>query len=1201
MYSFIFGGAGSGKTYTAYKKIIDSSMEHPDRKHIVIVPEQNTLQAQIDIVSAHPRHATFNIDVVSFDRLAYKVFEELGISTLDMIDDLGKAIIIRRVAQEHGDGLLLYKKKFEQRGFVETMQSAISELMQYGIGIDEMWDIQTKPMDSHLRAKLHDISLIYDAFLKSIKDKYSTAEEKLDILARCIDSSSLFAGSTILLDGFTGYTPVQNRIIEKLLCMADHMYFTATFGEEVEPYHALSQESLFYMSSNMVAEITDMASRNSISHGEDIRLTTRPHPRFKSNEELDFLERHFLRYDGAVYDGRQSEDVCDERSKSDLQVVDTRISVDERAVKICKCMDAHEEIEYACEQIDFLVKKKEYKYRDIAIISTDLQGMSHLIKHEMILHDIPFYIDTNVDITENILTELLRASLECIADGYSYASFVRVMKALHSCKIANASRDEIARQIETISLVENYMLEMGIKGRNQIKKPWTVVFADMNGIDMDAINEYKDSVYELLEGIYIAFHKKNIKFGDITAALIKLMNEAIGEVDDTIFKNINDLDTSMTFEYEGIYHFICELFAYIERLLDGDDLDPSEYMDILDSALEAMAAGRIPQERDRVTVGDLIRTRLDDIKVLFVIGANDKLLIKASQKPSVLNDGDKLRLGALGVQLSETIKEDMYKQRYYLYRMLAAPSDYLYISYATKDSSGKSMMVSSVVKHIEKILGIDEIEYSIEDMYSSVSARRQIAHLLRESMRGELTELQTDRLELLVAWSHRDRRRSAFLEKMERASLYIYVDSNIGRLAARELFGDELRGSVTRFERYARCPYSFFIQYGLGLAQRKSRGLNTLDVGNLVHDVFEKIFREHKDLATYDEEKRQSIVELAANEIIASDDSRTYTSDAITRYITSRVVDMTVHALDVFARRLRGGSFTLYATEQKFSYLTEPDTMNIELGDGRRILLDGRIDRIDIYEDGDKIYVKIIDYKTGSTAWETKAVLDGTQIQLPLYMDAAVEKLSHRYSDKKIIPAAMFYEKIDDIIPLMDSKDVDESKILEKFMKDLLPSGIICKDTNIIRALATDEATESQIIPKTQKGKNANIVTHKYIEKMSEMVTRKLKQSGENILDGNITIAPLVDEKRDACKYCAYRSICGFDMRISGFKNRTIEIADDLSELEESNVEEAIIHVVDMDDETSASLDANEELSDTSLAKEPAKVDMTTAKEKKKS
>lgn len=337
---FIFGNSGSGKSHYLYEHIIQESIKYPNINYIALVPEQFTMQTQKELVLRHPRQGIMNIDVLSFARLAFRIFEETGEGRADVLDDEGKNLILRKAAGKVEDSLRVLKGNLKKPGYISEVKSVISELTQYNIqpdGMDAM--LEAVSDESYLYYKLQDIQTVYQEFEDYLADKYITKEELLDVLCGAVGKSEILKNSVIALDGFTGFTPVQNKVLREMLRHCRKVFVTVTLDEREDPYVLQDKYQLFAMSKQTVISLTKIAKEEKVWVEEPVCLYEKPVYRFRDNEPLAFLESELFRYGNKTYGCRQS------------------------AVRIYCARNPKEEVAAAAQRIRALVRKKGYRYR----------------------------------------------------------------------------------------------------------------------------------------------------------------------------------------------------------------------------------------------------------------------------------------------------------------------------------------------------------------------------------------------------------------------------------------------------------------------------------------------------------------------------------------------------------------------------------------------------------------------------------------------------------------------------------------------------------------------------------------------------------------------------------------------------------------------------------------------------------------------
>ena len=1106
-YRFYFGASGVGKTYRAFSDIIDEAQKNLEKNFFIIVPEQFTMQTQKDIVQMHPNHAVGNIDVLSFNRLAYRIFEELDIEDPEVLDELDKALILRKIANKVE--LKAWKKQFQKAGFINNIKSLISEFMQYDISDDFIKEqVNNSEVDSLLKIKLEDIYKLKTGFEDYIAGKYFTNEQILDILNENIVNSELLRNSIILFDGYTGFTPIQNRIVSNLMKVADEVRFSITLGKGVNPDIRLLESDLFFVSSKMILQINEMAKKENIKRLPDINLNTGSVYRFKNSNDLAFFEEHFLRYDG-----KKSKEVSD--------------------IEINYCMNPLDEIDFTANKILSLVKDKGYRYRDIAIIYGDLEDVSDALINRFHQLEIPYYLDEKMEVDNNELVEFINAFIAVISENFSYDALNRFLR------LGLLRFDK-----RLVSLLDNYLLETGIKGYKRLHSEFTYLPRSFGEDELKDINEFKDFALSKLDTLYSAISKSKINIKDALSALREIFEKE--NIEEKLQNIKPELEARNDFkrarEYEGIFDEVISLFDRLELVLEGESLTKKELSDLLYTGFEEIKLGMIPDRVDRVVIGDLKRTRLGSIKALFVCGANDGSLPTVKESGGLINDREKRKLKSLGFNLSDTVREDLYTGRFYLYQVLTKPSDKLFISFTGMDFEGKSLRQSILINMIKSIFVNIEIKNRKEaKIYSKFEAKEYLSENLRKLRAKEVVDEKFIRY--IATFFDKE-----FIKRLISATMYVYKDSKIGESAARELFGDELRVSVTRLENYNACPFEHFIRYGLGVEERQIHSFKASDIGTLVHDMLEKCFRyaksRDKKIAEMDESALFALVDEAVSENMASEKNSIFKESNKSKYQLEKIVRMTKLTMLVLSKQLEAGNFEPKYFEKSFSESDNLEALNIELKNNAKMYLRGKIDRVDTYVDEDATLVKIIDYKTGNMKWELDMPFYGRALQLVIYLDAVMEQLTKE--GKEVLPAAFFYYHIDE--PFLTR---DEAKKENAFLSKLKPMGIVNTDLNIIKHLDKSIETGSDVIPVLLKkdgsiSKTSSVASTDRINLLRKYVRQKAKNTAENILSGEISITPSLRGGRSSCEYCPYSAICGFDEGIEGFVyNNLVKIKDD--------------------------------------------------------
>lgn len=1090
---FVFGPSGSGKSSYLYQHVIQESMKYPERNYIVLVPEQFTMQTQKDLVMMHERKGIMNIDVLSFARLAYRVFEETGGGGLPVLDDEGKNLILRKIAGDYESELKMLGGHMKKQGYISEVKSVISEFTQYDIGKDEIERVmESAGESSRLYYKLADIRLLYRGFTDYLREKYITKEELLDVLSCEVKKSERLKNSTVVLDGFTGFTPVQDRLLGELMRHCREVIVTVTMDRRGNPYVYEHPYQLFALSKQMVTSLLQIAKQNKIPVEEPVELYDHVPWRFKEQEALAFLEKHLFRYGAGAYEKEQEQ------------------------VKLHLAKNPREEAYAVAEQVRRMMREDRYRLRDIGVIVSDMDVYADHLKQAFIKYDIPFFMDHKRSILLNSFVEYIRSVLHMAEQSFSYESVFRFLRT----NLAGFTYEEIDE-------LENYVIGLGIKGYKHWQEKWTRKLRGMAQEDLDKMNHYRRQLVEKVDGLIYVLRQRRKTVADITRAIYEFMVQENLQVrlaeQEELFKAKGEL--ALAREYAQIYRIVIELFDKFVELLGDEQVSLSEYCKLLDAGLEEARVGVIPPEVDQVVIGDMQRTRLKDIKALLFAGANDVYLPGALLRTGLLSELDREKFAREKLTLSAGGKEKAYVQKFYLYLNLTKPSEKLDIYYSKVSADGKSVRPSYLIQELQKLFPKlkvrDEERYLKEqELTENIGFDRMIREFVqkRHETDGAWCELYN--------WYKKNPKWQEKVERFLEAGYYRKPLDALTEEAAKRLYGEEFETSITRMERFAVCAFSHFLTYGLGLREREEYDFQAADLGNVCHRALErfsyKVEREAGDWLKLTEEKRKQYVEESVEEAIADYGNSILYSSSRNAYLIVRMKRMLEKTVWALTKQLAAGDFKPAAYELRFA--------------------NGKIDRVDTCEDGDCVYVKVIDYKTGSKSFDVTALYHGLQLQLMVYMDAALQMEQKKHPEKEILPAGVFYYRIQD--PLIDRPKEGEEQ--ESILKELKPDGMISLEKEVLEHLDHCMVGESSVIPvKYNKNgslsKSSKAASAQDFYLMMKYAVNKVEEIRQKILSGDVKVNPYRRGTETSCDYCSYRQICGFDTKMEGYRYREIE------------------------------------------------------------
>ena len=671
---FVLGSAGSGKSGYVFRKTVKEAQKNLKKNYYVVVPEQFTMQTQRELVRLQEKNSIMNIDVVSFQRLAYRIFDELGKTNMAVLEETGKNLVLRKVAEERMDDLCVMQGNMKKMGYISEVKSLISELTQYNIDPDTLETfIEEQNMPPAFSYKLQDILTMYRGFRSAISGMYITAEEVLEAFCDMAEESKLLQDAVLVFDGFTGFTPIQNNVLYRLMGIVSDIYVTVTIdpAEDIYSYHDMQE--LFAMSKKTVASLMKMAEEKHFEVTEPVVLKNPKADRFREAPVLRFLEQNLFRTRHHSYEKKDEKEI-------------------KEGIEILSLPNPRRELQYAAEEIARLVHTGAYRYRDFAIISGAIEEYGSYVPQIMEEFGIPFFLDTTKNILLHPFLEFVRSLLQVIEDNFSEEAMFRYLR----CGLSQISEDEI-------DLLENYVLAAGIRGKKKWEARFIYTTHEVTEEDLEALNELRIRVMEPFLELTAVFRKKGATVRECTTALyqfiVSLQIEQQLKYRENQYKEAKDLAKAK--EYAQIYRIVMDILDKMATLLGDEVMDISEYAKVLEAGFEAAKVGVIPGGYDCVMIGDIERTRLDDIKVLFIVGVNDGIVPKSDNRGGIISQLEREELAKNHMELAPTARERVFIQRFYLYLAVTKPSKKLYLTYARVGSDGSAKRPSYFIHMIE--------------------------------------------------------------------------------------------------------------------------------------------------------------------------------------------------------------------------------------------------------------------------------------------------------------------------------------------------------------------------------------------------------------------------------------------------------------------------------------------------------------------
>ena len=1122
---FIYGRAGTGKSKFCIDEIKNNIAEEADNKLILLVPEQYTFNTENKILKFIGERALLRTEVLSFKKMAHEVSEECGGRVKDIIKESGRNMLIHRVLNENIDSLDYFKKISREQGFNEIISEIISEFKKYNVDIDALRKIDEKVDSVELIQKLNELTIIYEAFNSKMHESYIDGDDELTLLSKKLLENDIYKGAEVWIDEFTSFTPQQLEIVRLLAKRCKRVNITLCM--ECKSLEGEDVTDVFNTINSTENNILKIMKENNLAYDEPIDLNNNIPYRFKDNLELKHIERYFFTYPFNEYDKG-----CNR-------------------VEIYKANNIYDEVDRVAKSIIELVREKGYRYKDISVVCRNIDDYEKVTSVIFNDYDIPYFLDKKTQLLSNPLIILISSAFEILFKNWSYESIFKYLKS-----------GLVGIENSYIDILENFILEHGIKGYK-----WTVeeIISEKWFNNNEELTKEKILISEIMHEIrtpLMTFHNKingKYKVRDICAAIYEFL------IDVKAFERINNwienfekigLEDKVK-EYSQVQSIVVDILDQAVDVIGEEILDSFEFFKILNSGFTNEKIGVIPVALDQVNIGDIARIKGRDVKVLYIVGINDGVLPSSKKDEGILSDRDRGILNEIGVKLASTTRNKVFEEQFLLYTALSISSEYLMLSYPMADFEGKSLRPSVVIPRIKKIFPKLVEESAIYDLKSRKDKiSKVIAPIPTFNELIVAVRRDFDKEDIEAYWAevyNWFKENEDFKDKVKnifKGLTYSNVGDKVAKKKLRKLYQNEMEKlvfSVSRLEKYAECPFSYFVQYGLKAKNRKVYEFTPPDLGSFVHEMLDSFTNKIKDegilWSELDNEKCNAIVSNIIDKKLNVESNSILNSTKKFKYLAQRFKRVISKSVSVIANQIGKGEFEVFKTEFNFGSFSSGEAITLDLESKEKIYLQGRIDRIDTLDLDGETYIRIIDYKTGAKKFDLNELYYGLQMQLLVYLDALI-KNSKYILDKQVRPGAVLYFKIDDPI-IKGKKEMTTEEVQKEVLEALKMKGLILKDARVARAMDKDIEGYSLVIPAAFKTDgdfkaNSDVVTEDEFTLLRRYVNKKMIELCEDMLSGDIKIEPTKHSNRTHCEYCDFSAICQFDSSIKDNKYKII-------------------------------------------------------------
>lgn len=981
---------------------------------------------------------------------------------------------------------------------IDMIMTQLTELKKHGVSLDNLETLKENIENTYLESKLNDIYTVYSQFQEKIKNNYIDENDSLTILKEQLDSTNMFDNTEIYIDEFVGFTKQEYDIIEKLLEKAYKVTISITSDELYKTKDA--SNDIFYTNKETISKILKIAKANNIKIEEPVKQEEIY--RFK-NKELNHIEENLYNFPYKKF----NEDVTN--------------------LKLFLANNQYSEVENIARTIVKLVRDEGYRYRDIAIITKNIDTYSNLCKAIFNEYKIPVYIDEKRDLSQNILVKYLISILDVFSKNWTYDSVINYIKS----GFTNISQEDIY-------LLENYALEWNVRGSSWYKQDWNFRDADEKGEEQIAhLNELRRNIVDPLVKLKNNLSgKKSAK--QISENLYKFFIE--NKIDEILAEKINKLneaqEVSISAEYETSWKIIMQVLDEIVLVFGDENITFETYMQILKTGLGESKLGTIPMAQDEVTVGDVDRSRSHKIKIVFIIGLNDGMFPGTTKAEGFLNDADRQKILEKGIELAKGTVDRIYEDNFNIYKAFTTAEEKMYLSYSSSDMEGKSLRQSILISRIKKIFAKVQEESDIIQRKSEICTKQNTFEELLINLRDFRDGKEIDPIWFKIYnIFDNDTEWKPKLESAIKALSYTNVPEKITKENVEKMYGDVLKTSVSRLEQYSSCPFSYYLKYGLKLNEKETFNLEAVDTGTFMHDVIDSFFarldEQEINIKQISDEEIEEIVTEIIQDKLNLNKNYIYTVSAKYKILAGRLKKVVTTSMKYIVQSIKQSEFEVFGHEMEFGGKGQYKPITVKTDDGKRVEIIGKIDRVDILKNPDGTYVRIIDYKSSIKNIDLNQVVSGLQLQLLTYLNETCKV-------EDFLPAGVLYFNLSN--PSISSeKNMTDEEIENKIKQEFKMKGLILADVNIIRKMDTkiDETGTSTIIPAGIKkdGEINNLktsaISKEQFNYLQKYMNKLIKQISESILAGNIEVKPYYNTKLKTtpCTYCKYRSICRFD------------------------------------------------------------------------
>ena len=1105
--------------------------------------------------------ASLKLQVFSFERLAWFLLDEEQLSGQARVNEAGMAMLFRKILQEKKDELHLFRGELTKAGFIAQLMDLFEEFSSGKITKEDLRKFlaENSGDEEMVNRKFKEILVIFEGYQEALLRYDLRLKKPIELLTGELSKKKL-DNVMIIVYGYTNFSAVERALIEQFMLSASEFRLSIV-TESVSVTTQLNPLELFYDAKSLYQSLYKQAREWNLPI-----LSDRQAPIIKKNQAIDTAWRN----------------LTDNQRLPKLALKDN--------IQLWKSENPVSEIHQVAKEIHRLVVEENYRYKDIQILTRDLENYHTHIAPIFSWTNIPFTMDRVDAMKNHSLVEFLQSLFAIDKYYFKYEDVLRLLRSELFVPFFKEEETEVGKSLdlfaepiettldswrqkmevfrEEVDITENIVLQYGYeKGDWTRARDWKFVLYDFQGDDIqenrDVLKEQTSNEIRRFVGQTISEFFKELKQAKTSIEAIELfyrflVENGVEEQMRFLRDDIATSDLAKARDYEQVWSALMEILDDYVQIFGDDPFDIDTFSEIFTTGLETYKYGKLPATIDNVQITSMELARTNQAKIVFAIGLTNHTLPKAYENKSLLTQEERDSLSTHlenGKYFLNDVRKRSAKESYLAYNLFLSASEKLYLSYPENLENVKDNRMSPFVARFSDYLSIPEqkrYEVSLTDdskkSLSQVSTYRILIRDLIALKQQEADEKPAVLWNLLMRELEKSEAQPLFA-KVKEGLTHQNIPQPLSEESVAELYGNEIQASVSRFELFHQCEFKHFASYGLSLKERQYLDLSPAASGNFFHesmDVFFKLLRENQltlkelnqdQVERFSEEVLQIVTGLAQFDLL-SRDSRM-------RYLKTQLGGVVRRVIWAIRRQADYSGLSTEATELIFGQIAGQKGipgLKFELESGKSLQLRGKIDRIDSFEEEGVKYLGIVDYKSGDKKFSLADNYYGLAMQMVTYLDVAITNATREFDTKPI--GSLYFHLQNPEIKAEGLKDID---LTQEILKEFKYKGFLVNDEKVLEKLDNNFEKNSLVYPlKRGKSDEVSVSGTAFNEDELGLIMshnrQKFHTAASEIYSGKVKLNPIREGNHPrACAYCPFKSVCLFDPMLKENKYKKME------------------------------------------------------------